>query len=164
MDMPAQQRSGQDILAIYDRNVDTVYRVCYSYMKNAQDAEDLTQETFLRLMAKAPALENPLHEKAWLIVTASNLCKDMLKKWWRSNADIDDYQDLAMEDLQMDNPVMEAILALPRDHKTAVYMFYYEGYSTAEIARYENCSESTVRSRLFRARKQLLTMLGGEQG
>ena len=57
--------------------------------------------------------------------------------------------------------MLSAILALPKDYKDAVYMFYYEGYSTGEIARYLNCPESTVRSRLSRGRKRLTTMLGG---
>ena len=163
MDVAVQQRSKQQILEIYDRNADMVYRLCYAYMKNAQDAEDLTQETFLRLMAKQPALENPRHEKAWLIVTASNLCKDVLKKWWPKNANLADYPELAQEDSRESREVLEAVLALSPEYKTAVYMYYYEGYSTAEIARYERCAESTVPSRLHRARKLLEVTLGGEK-
>ncbi len=154
-------RKKRDILAIYDRQVDTVYRVCYSFMKNKAEAEDLTQETFLKLMTCDQEFQNQRHEKAWLIVTASNLCKDSLKKWWRKNEDIEDYQNLAQENVTLDNPVLEAILQLPQDYKAAVYMYYYEGYTTAEIASQEGCAESTVRSRLFRARNMLQTMLGG---
>lgn len=156
--LPKKKR---DILAIYDRQVDTVYRVCYSFMKNKAEAEDMTQETFLRLMSCDQVFENERHEKAWLIVTASNLCKDSLKKWWRKNEDIDDYQHLAKDGASMDNEVLDAILQLPQDYKSAVYMYYYEGYTTAEIAKHERCPESTVRSRLARARKMLQTMLGG---
>lgn len=159
--MPALQRSNQEIMEIYDRHADTVYRVCYAYMKNAPEAEDMTQETFLRLMSWGKDFENRRHEKAWLIVTASNLCKDTLKKWWRRSENIDDYVDLPQENTQTCGTVLEAILSLPQDYKAAVYMYYYEGYTTVEIARHLNCSESTVRSRLSRARKQLMTMLGG---
>jgi len=156
--LPKKKR---DILAIYDRQVDTVYRVCYSFMKNKSEAEDLTQETFLKLMSCDQVFENERHEKAWLIVTASNLCKDTLKKWWRKNEDIDEYRDIAQSGEDMDNYVLEAILQLPQDYKSAVYMYYYEGYSTAEIAKHEHCAEATIRSRLARARKMLQTMLGG---
>lgn len=156
--LPKRER---DILAIYDRHVDTVYRVCYSFLKNKPEAEDMTQETFLRLMSCEQTFENARHEKAWLIVTASNLCKDTLKKWWRKNADIDDYRDISQEEKDMDNYVLDAILQLPEDYKAAVYMYYYEGYTTSEIANQEGCTESTVRSRLSRARKMLQTMLGG---
>ena len=159
--MPALLRTNKEILEIYDRHADTVYRVCFAYMKNAPEAEDMTQETFLRLISHKKPFENQRHEKAWLIVTASNLCKDALKKWWRYSENIDDYTYLAQESPETGNEVLDAILALPPDYKDAVYMYYYEGFSTVEIARHLNCPESTVRSRLSRARKQLQTMLGG---
>ena len=92
--MLPQKPPARDILAIYDRQVDTVYRVCYAFMKNKAEAEDMTQETFLRLMTCDQVFENRRHEKAWLIVTASNLCKDSLKKWWRKNENIDDMKGL----------------------------------------------------------------------
>lgn len=159
--MPALLRTNKEILEIYDRHADTVYRVCFAYMKNAPEAEDMTQETFLRLISHEKPFENQRHEKAWLIVTASNLCKDALKKWWRYSENIDDYTYLAQESTETGNEVLDAILSLPPDYKDAVYMYYYEGFSTVEIARHLNCPESTVRSRLSRARKQLQTMLGG---
>jgi len=158
--MPSLMRANQNFQAIYDRQVDTVYRVCYSFMKHHADAEDLTQETFLKLLASGKQFESERHEKAWLIVTASNLCKDALRKWWRRWEEIGQFEGIAGE--ERDCTVYEAILRLKKDYKTVVYMFYYEGYTTAEIAQYLNCPESTVRSRLKRARSQLKTMLGGE--
>ena len=71
--MPSLMRANQNFQNIYDRQVDTVYRVCYSFMKNHADAEDLTQETFLKLLSSGKQFENVRHEKAWLIVTASNI-------------------------------------------------------------------------------------------
>lgn len=158
--MPSPRTAGKEFVEVYYRQVDTVYRICYSFMKNRADTEDMVQETFLRLLSAKKEFENERHEKAWLIVTASNLCKDSLKKWWRKNENIEDYTYLAQEAREEDG-VLEAILALPSDYKEAVYMYYYEGYSTAEIARHMRCPESTVRSRLMRARKQLKTLLGG---
>lgn len=156
-----QKKKQRDILAIYDRQVDAVYRVCYAFMKNKAEAEDMTQETFLRLLSCNQEFENERHEKAWLIVTASNLCKDSLKKWWRKNEDIEDYPNLSQQGQDMDNYVLDAIMRLPEDYKEAVYMYYYEGYTTAEIAGHAGCTEINIRSRLSRARKQLQTMLGG---
>ncbi len=160
--MPSLVRTNGELIEIYNRQVDTVYRLCFSFMKNYADAEDLTQETFLRLLSSGITFENEKHEKAWLIVTASNLCKDALKKWWRRWENIEDYQDIASQEQDPDYALYEAILKLKPDYKTAVYMFYYEGYTTAEIAKYLRCPESTVRSRLKRARDQLHSMLGGE--
>lgn len=159
--MPTLLRTNKEIMEIYDRQVDTVYRVCYAFMKNPADAEDMTQETFLRLMSNEKPFADERHEKAWLIVTASNLCKDALKKWWRRHEDIEDYLNLPQQTGEDRSDVLSAILALPKDYKDAMYMFYYEGYSTGEIAKYLNCPESTVRSRLSRGRKRLTTMLGG---
>lgn len=160
-EVPSQTKEKRDILAMYDRHVDTVYRVCYGFMKNRSEAEDLTQETFLKLMTCTQEFENERHEKAWLIVTASNLCKDSLKKWWRKNEDIENYQNLSVDSGDMDNYVLDAILRLPEEYKSAVYMYYYEGYTTAEIAKHAGCTDSNIRSRLTRARKMLMTILGG---
>ena len=160
--MPALQRTGKEIAEIYNRQVDTVYRICYSFMKNTHDTEDMVQETFLRLMSSGIVFQSEEHEKAWLIVTASNLCKDTLKKWWRKTEDISD-PSLGLQQPPFEiNSVLEAILELPKDQKTAVYMYYYEGYSTADIARYLGCPHATVRSRLSRARKTLKMKLGGD--
>lgn len=161
--MPSITGNNTKFLAVYNRNADSVYRLCYSFMKNRADAEDLTQETFLKLLAEERSFENERHEKAWLIVTASNLCRDSLKKWWRRHENIDDQVDLGYEQTFADPDIRKAILSLKPDYKAAVYLFYYEGYNTAEIAAYMDCPEATVRSRLSRARGQLRTLLGGDQ-
>lgn len=158
--MPSPRMGKREFTELYYRHVDTVYRVCYSFMKNKADTEDMVQETFLRLLSSQKSFENERHEKAWLIVTASNVCKDTLKKWWRKTENIEDFLDIAAEPKQEDS-LLEVILQLPEDAKDAVYMYYYEGYTTVEIAEFLHCPESTVRSRLMRAKKKLQVMLGG---
>ena len=158
--MPSRLTESAYFVQVYERQVDTVYRVCYSFMKNRADTEDLVQETFLKLLSTKKRFENERHEKAWLIVTASNLCKDTLRKWWRKNENIEDFLDIAEEPKQEDS-ILDIILQLPDDYKDAVYMYYYEGYTTVEIARHLNCPEATVRSRLMRAKKKLQAMMGG---
>ena len=160
--MAVALRSGSEVLEIYNRHVETVYRVCFSFMKTRSETEDMVQETFLRLLTCGKRFENERHEKAWLIVTASNACKDSLKKWWRREESLEDYSGASCQDIPVDNPVLEAIFSLPNDYKTVVYLHYYEGYTTAEIARHLRCPDATVRSRLSRARKQLQDLLGGE--
>ena len=158
--MPSPCVNKNEFVEVYYRHVDTVYRVCYSFMKNQADTEDMVQETFIRLLSTNKCFENVRHEKAWLIVTASNICKDTLKKWWRRSENIEDFLNIAQEPKQ-DDDVLEAILQLPPDFKDAVYMYYYEGFTTVEIAQYLHCPESTVRSRLMRAKQKLQVMLGG---
>ena len=102
------------------------------------------------------------HEKAWLIVTASNLCRDTLKKWWRRTENIDDPSlNLKSPPFEIDE-VLDAIMKLPSEQKCVVYMYYYEGYSTLDIASYLHCPHATVRSRLSRARIALKKALGGD--
>lgn len=160
--MPTQLSTQERITEVYYRHVASVYRVCYSFMKNKPEAEDMVQETFLRLLTSGQTFENNRHEKAWLIVTASNLCKDTLKKWWRKHEDLDDYANILPAADPMEDSVVEAVLNLPPKYKTVVYLYYYEGYATAEIARYLKSPEATVRSRLSRARSILKDQLGGE--
>ena len=114
------------------------------------------------MLASGVDFVSEAHEKAWLIVTASNICKDTLKKWWRKTEDIDDPKfALQQRPFEIDE-VLAEIIALPSDQKTAVYMHYYEGYSTVEIADYLQCPRATIRSRLSRARKTLKKKLGGD--
>ncbi len=72
-----------DFEAFYLRHYKAIYRVCYAFMKNAQDAEDCTEDVFVRAMTGELTFENERHERSWLTTTAMNLCKDRLKHWWR---------------------------------------------------------------------------------
>ena len=149
----------------YARHVDTVYRVCYIRMKNQMDAEDAVQEVFLKAMQQPQLWTDDVHAKAWLIVTASNLCKNALRHWSRSKREeIDDWEAAlgTTEAPDEDSAVMSAVMSLPDQYKTVVYLYYYEGYSGAEIAGMLGKKESTVRSLLHRSRKLLDKKLGGE--
>ena len=158
--MDSLPRTDQELTALYHRHVDTVWRICYSFMKNRADTEDMVQEAFLRAYFWDKHFRSEEHEKAWLIVTASNLCKDALKRAWRRDEPLEDHLELAASGREAQ--VLEAVLALPERYKTAVYLYYYEGYSLKEIASILDCPQATVRTRLARARKQLKQMLGGD--
>ena len=159
--MASLLRTDEEIMDIYNRQVDTVYRICFSFMKTKTDAEDMVQETFLRMLSSGTEFQSEKHEKAWLIVTASNLCKDALRRAWRKHTSLDELPEIPQDGPEW-NPVLEAILALPADQKTAVYMYYYEGYTSAEIAKAMRCRQGTIRSRLSRARQALKKDLGGD--
>lgn len=153
-------RTDQELTQLYYRHVDTVWRICYSFMKNKADTEDMVQETFLRAFSWDKPFQSEEHEKAWLIVTASNLCKDTLKRARRRDEPLEEHGELTAP--QHSSEVLEAVLALPEDYKAAVYLYYYEGCSAKEIASLLNCPQATVRTRLARARRRLKQMLGGE--
>ena len=153
-------RSDKEIEEIYRRHSKTVYRVCFAYMKNPADTEDAVQETFFRLIRKQPFLESEEHEKAWLIRTASNYCKNELKHWRRKNESIDDYQDISASDTVGSDGVFSAVMGLPDRYKTVVYLYYYEGYSSVEISDILRKPKSTVRNHLHEARILLKERLG----
>ena len=116
-----------DIAQIFARHAQTVYRVCWSYLGNAADAEDAVQSVFMKLVDNPRAFEDEEHEKAWLIVVAANLCKDVLKSAHRTRAaELPD--DVA--DMRPDGPIdetLDAVLRLPSLYKDCVSLHYYEG-------------------------------------
>lgn len=143
------------IANIYNRQYDTVYRVCFSFMKNAEDAEDMMQETFLKLISSKKQFESEEHEKAWLVVTASNTCKDELRRWKRRLEYIKSLFQQENVVWKEDDKVLEWVMELPVKYKQVIYLYYYEGYRTSEIASMLHCSESTVRNQLARGRRLL---------
>ena len=145
---------------LYARHKSTVWRVCFAYLKNASDTEDAVQETFIRLIKSGPVFESEEHEKAWLIRTASNVCKNMLGHWWHKRESIEQLRDLPGKETPDTSDVLEAVTALPYKYKAAVYLYYYEGYTGAEIAKILQKPQSTVRNHLREARIILKEGLG----
>ncbi|MDD6571405.1 MAG: RNA polymerase sigma factor [Thermoflexaceae bacterium] len=146
---------------IYERHADNIYRLCYSYVKNAQDAQDALQNTFVKLMRADMEFDSVEHEKAWLIVTAGNTCKDMLKSWWYKRTV--SYDENTADDIagsEEDRELLEEILNLPVNIRVSVYLHYYEGYSSAEIGKLLKKGDGTVRGYLKRGRELLRERLG----
>lgn len=155
-------RNDKEFAEIYERHVQTVWHICLAFMKNKEDAQDAVQETFLKLYRCADSFSGPEHEKAWLIVTASNHCKDMLKHWWRKREDIDAHWDLEGREMSGIDATLEEVMKLPEKYKAVIYLYYYEGYSSIEIGRMLQKPDSTIRNYLSRAKKLLKTRLGGD--
>lgn len=153
-------RTETDIIQIYEREHRLLYRISYSLLKNAPDAEDAVQETFCRMIAKAPDFENEAHERAWLIKTAENYCKSLLRHWWRRREPLEDHPELSLLKAPEADDVLQTVLALPNRLKITTYLYYYEGYKAAEIAEMLGRSPSAVRSALSDARKLLKERLG----
>ena len=141
--------------AIYARHANTVYRVCFLYLKNKYDAEDMLQNTFIRLMNHSVDFQSENHEKAWLIKTATNLCKDFFKHWWQKTVSIDVVAEQGKEDSFEDNGLLDKVYALPEQIRISIYLYYYEGYKASEIATMIGKREATIRSNLHRGRQLL---------
>ena len=140
---------------MYHRHVVMLYRICYLYVKNKYDAEDIVQNTFIRLMRSTMIFESLEHEKAWLIKTASNLCKDFHKSWWQKTVGLDSIAEKGKSFELKEDKTLQKILSLPKMYRLSLYYFYYEEYKTEEIAAILQKNESTVRSYLHRGRKML---------
>lgn len=155
-------RTDEELTRIYNRHVKTVYRVCFMYMKNQADTEDMVQNTFLRLMRDTTVFQSEEHEKAWLIRTATNLCKDHFRHWWSKTVSMDHLADVSVDQTFKTDGNLEKVLALPSKYKTPIYLYYYEGYSTVEIARILKKNQSTVRSWLSKGRNLLKMEMEGD--
>lgn len=155
----ALQRTGSSFRDVYQTYLPMVYRIAFTYLKNPQDSEDAAQETFLRLMRLEKPLQSQEHCKAWLIVTAGNVCKDLLRRRRQTELSLEDCRELSAEPA-LGNELMQAILELPDKYKTAVYLYYYEGYSVKEMAKLLQQTPESMKSRLRRAREQLKQRLG----
>ena len=153
----------QSIEEAYLRHVDMLYRVCFSYMKNAADTEDVVSETFVKLIRHEPGFQDAEHEKAWLLRVAINLCKDNLKSWWRNRKDIDDHIYLEGENPFIEDETLKIVLGLPERYKVVIYLYYYEGYSSSEIAGILKKPRSTILYHLYMARKLMKEVLENEE-
>ena len=135
----------------------TVYRLAMARLGNTSAAEDIVQEVFLRYLRKAPAFHDEEHRKAWLLRVTVNCCRTAkTTAWARHTVPLED--TLTME---TDEPsgVMEAVQSLPPAQRIAVHLYYYEGYAVKEIAALTRSRESTVKTRLHRAREALRHLL-----
>ena len=159
-------RGSASIEGIYRRHVQTVYRLCYSYLGSAAEAEDAVQATFMKLVEHPRSFESEDHEKAWLIVAAKNLCLDMIRSAGRSRVvalDENVPEPSTEDEVFSDEPgeVMQAVLRLPEMYKDVLVLHYVEGKKTDEIARMLGSPPSTVRNRLSDARELLKKELEG---
>jgi len=135
----------------------TIFHIALGYVKNIHDADDIAQNVFLKLHSKSDGFVSEEARKAWLIRVAVNESKNLAKSSWSQKRDgLDDLDEsLAVEDNSSDTSLHEYIRQLKPKYRTAIYLFYYEGYSAKEISRILKISVSTVSTHLHRAREQL---------
>lgn len=155
------QRTSKEITDLYIEYVDMVYRICFMLLKNKSDSEDAVQSVFTKIIEKNIQFKNKDHEKASIIVMTQNHCKNILKHWWRRNITFDNNKHDSMNTDYTDD-TLEQVLSLPSKYKLPIYLYYYEGYKTQEIAEMLQLNPSTLRSRLKIGREKLKLEIGGE--
>lgn len=148
-----QTISARQLEEAYDDCASAIYRLAIIYLGRPADAEDVTQEVFLRLFSRAPVFADNEHRRRWLLQVTANLCRDQLRSFWRKRV-------TALEDTLPAAPPEEqealaAVTALPEKYRLPIHLYYYEGYSTAEIAEILRLGQSAVKMRLKRGRELL---------
>ena len=155
-------KSKDYIRKIYNLHVNTVYRVCFTYMRGSKmDMEDAVSETFIKFMNTNRIFKSDEHIKAWLIVTASNTCKNMLKRKYRDDIPLDENIINDFEYVKNDD-LLESVLALPKYERISLFLYYYEGYTASEIAGIIGKKQSTVWSYLSKGRNNLRSLIEEE--
>lgn len=143
---------------LLNRYGNSVLRLAYSYLHNMSDAEEILQETLIQFLKAAPELNSQQHEKAWLLRVAGNLSKNRIA-YNRVRAADELSETLAADQREDLSFVWEAVKHLPVKNREVIHLFYYEGFSTGEIAHILGQKEPTVRSRLMRGRNKLKQVL-----
>ena len=141
---------------------DLILRLSYTYLKSTEDAKDICQTVFLKLLEKPRPFDSPEHERAFLIRSAINTCKDVLKSHWRrTTVDLDAAGQVPAPQAE-EGSLLAAMELLPPKYRTVLYLYYYEGYNAREIAELLGERPATVSTRLSRGRAQLRTLLESE--
>ena len=139
----------------------TLYRTALAILGSPAEAEDAVQDTFLCWLEKRPNFNDAEHEKAWLLRVTVNGCKSRLRQQKRRPTV--ELLDIYPAQTEGERIALEAVRLLPEKERTVVHLFYYEGYSTEEIAGLTGQRPGTVRSHLSRARVRLRELLKGEE-
>lgn len=141
-----------------------ILRLSYSYLKRREDAEDIVQDTLIRLMQSKICFKTEEQMKAWLLQVAVNLCKDHLKSAsYKKQTSLPEGFDIAAEEQHTsedESEVLQSMMSLPEKYRSVLHLYYYEEYTTKEIAGILNKKEATVRSLLKRGREKLAERLG----
>ena len=132
------------------RYSDAVYRAAVHNCRCTADAEDVVQDVFEKLLHYEGCFESEEHLKAWLLRVAINRCRDLTRAAHQKDTELD--ENLPAPEQMEDGSVLDAVKALPENYRNAIYLHYYEGYTTADI-----CYEKTFIRKIFQRSE---TMVG----
>lgn len=142
----------QEVARLYERYSRDVYRLALSYLHSKQDAEDICQSIFLKLLETGSKL-SPEKEKAWLLKCTANACKNHLKSFWQKNREELD-ENMVFTDIR-DRELWTIVGTLSPKYRAVVHLYYYESYNQEEIAHILGITRTAVQTRMQRARKIL---------
>ncbi len=172
----ADMDAGVVIAALVEQHAGTLYRVAYSVLRNSADAEDAVQEAYLRVLRHRDELSEIRDHRVWLVRIVWNVVLDR-KRRTKTRPETDDVADLArmlpaggltaeerVASAQHHETVLRAVEQLPEKERRVLMLSAFEELSSVEIASVLGTTESTVRSRLFRARNLMAGLLRHARG
>ena len=155
--------TNDEYISAVKRNSNRLYLIALSYLQNHYDAEDVMQDTLLKLWKTNKVFNDNEHIDKWLTVTCIHKCKDHFRlPFVKHSVSLDEAKELYTFDTDVDFDVFRAVATLSPKERLAVHLFYYEDMKIDDIAKATNTKSSTVKSRLHRARLQLKSILGDE--
>ncbi len=148
-----------------------VLRLATTILGSRDLAEDVHQETFLRVLKAWDRFRGDASEKTWITGIAINVCRDMMRSAWRRRVTVSDevvgalpdtHSNREMDRLTERSDVMKALNKLSTAHREAIVLFYYHDFDVRQIASLQGVPEGTVKSRLHKARGKLAALMGGD--
>lgn len=150
----------QELAASYQGSL---FAAAFNVCKNAQDAEDVVQDTFVQYYTTKKEFESEQHIRAWLMRVAVNKAKNINRTFWRRNKiSIEDYMETLVFETPAAETLFETVMQLPDKYRIVIHLYYYEEYAVREIAQILKLSESNVKIRLSRGRAMLKETLKEE--
>ena len=145
---------------IVENYSDMIFRIAYQYLFNKYDAEDIVQEVFVKLLTKRVIFKDEEHIKSWLIRVTINQCLDYKKSLTKKSTVPIENMEIPFE--QKEGEILEELQLLKEDERNVLYLYYYEGYTSVEIAGILKKPQSTIRNYLHEARAILKERLGDD--
>lgn len=139
---------------VIERYRDTVFRLAFTYLRNQADADDVTQDVFVKLIRSSHDFESDEHLRRWLIRMTINECKSLFRKPWRRIDDIEDYANTIAMPTPEHTDLFVRVMSLPERYRVPLVLYYYLGFSTNETANLLKIPAATVRTRLARGDKR----------
>ncbi|MBR5596696.1 MAG: sigma-70 family RNA polymerase sigma factor [Lachnospiraceae bacterium] len=154
--------SNEEFVTYAEKYMDAIYRIAYSWTKNSDDANDVTQDVLIQLYKTTKEFESDSHMKNWLMKVTVNRCKMIFRSPWSKLEDIENYVETLGFEEETHLDLFLAVMNLDKKYRVPLMLFYYEGYSTTEISSLLDIPEKTVSTRLFRAKGKLRDYLKEE--
>ena len=150
---------------IYNDYKDSVFRVCFKYTKNQEEAEDLMQEAFIKIFKNLSKFKGDSKLFTWIYRVATNVCIDYFRAQKNKRTlSIEDFHEVLQSNLSSEGDdarlTLEKILSnLDENTREIIFLYHFEGLSHQEIGEVMGVSRVTVTKRLLKVQKEIQLLL-----